>query len=97
MLLGVVDTHAHIPNMHRATLYHMLCILKVHFGAFGQLGIGIYKKVIYTLLNPINHQTIYICMCFMNGTSKIVNYTIRLRYEPFEISILNYSRTSIFC
>ena len=45
ILRGVVDTNAHIPNMHRATLYHMLCILKVHFGAYGQLGIEIYKKV----------------------------------------------------
>ena len=52
ILRGVVDMHAHVPNMHCATLYHMLCILKVHFGAFsmpGQPGIGIYKKVIFTL------------------------------------------------
>ena len=36
-------------------------------------------------------------MCVLETrTSKIVNYTIRLRYEPFEISILNYACTSIF-
>ena len=36
ILRGVIDTHVLIPNMHRATFYHnfMLCILKVHFGAF---------------------------------------------------------------
>ena len=37
ILRGVVDTHAHIPNMHRATLYHMLCILKVNFVAFSMV------------------------------------------------------------
>ena len=48
---GVVDTHAHIPNTHRATLYHMLCILKVHFGAFSMVNLALKftKKVIYTL------------------------------------------------
>ena len=42
ILLGVVDTHAHIPNnMHGATLYHnMLCILKVHFGAFSMVNLA---------------------------------------------------------
>ena len=32
--------HAHIPNMHHATLYHMLCILKVHFGAFSMVNLA---------------------------------------------------------
>ena len=41
ILRGVVDTHAHIPNMHRATLYHMLCILKVHFGAFSMVNLAL--------------------------------------------------------
>ena len=40
ILRGVVDTHAHIPNMHRATLYHMLCILKLHFGAFSMVNLA---------------------------------------------------------
>ena len=38
---GFVDTHAHIPNMHRATLYHMLCILKVHFGALRMVNLAL--------------------------------------------------------
>ena len=56
ILGGVLDTHAHIPNMYRATLYRMLCILKVHFGAFSMVNLALKftKKVIYTLLNPIN-------------------------------------------
>ena len=37
----VVDTHAHIQNMHRATLHHMLCILKVHFGAFNMVNLAL--------------------------------------------------------
>ena len=41
ILRGVVDTHAHIPNMHHATLYHMLCILKVHFGAFTMVNLAL--------------------------------------------------------
>ena len=42
ILHGVVDTHAHIPNMHGATLYHiMLCILKVHFGAFSMVNLAL--------------------------------------------------------
>ena len=46
ILRGVVDTHAHIPNMYRATLYHMLCILKVHFGVFGMVNLAfkLFKK-----------------------------------------------------
>ena len=40
ILCGVVDTHTHIPNMHRATSYHMLCILKVHFGAFSMVNLA---------------------------------------------------------
>ena len=50
ILRGAVDTHAHIPNMHRATLYHMLRILKVHFGAFSMVNLALkFTKVIYTL------------------------------------------------
>ena len=51
ILHGVVDTHAHIPNMHRPTLYHMLCILKVHFGASSMVNLAskFTKKVIYSL------------------------------------------------
>ena len=51
ILRGIVDTHAHIPNMHRATLYLMLCILKVHFGAFSMVNLAFKftKKVMYTL------------------------------------------------
>ena len=33
--------NAHIANMHRATLYHMLYILKVHFGAFGMVNLAL--------------------------------------------------------
>ena len=41
ILRGVVDTHAHIPNMYRVTLYHMLCILKVNFGAFSMVNLAL--------------------------------------------------------
>ena len=55
------------------------------------------QKVIYTLVNPINRQNIYIiCRCSINATSKIVNYIIRLRYESFKISMLNGERTFFF-
>ena len=69
ILRGVVDTHAHIPNMHRATLYHMLCILKVHFGTFSMVNLALKftKSNLYTVLNAINHQTIHICICFINA------------------------------
>ena len=40
ILCVVVDTHTLIPNMHRATLYHMLCILKVHFGSFSMVNLA---------------------------------------------------------
>ena len=41
ILRVVVDTYAHIPNMHRATLCHTLCILKVHFGAFSMVNLAL--------------------------------------------------------
>ena len=41
ILRGFVVTHAHIPNMHRATFYHMLCIFKVHFGAFSMVNLAL--------------------------------------------------------
>ena len=41
ILRVVADTYEHISNMHRATLYHMLCILKVHFGAFSMVNLAL--------------------------------------------------------
>ena len=41
ILCGAVDTHAHIQNMHRATLYHILCISEVHFGAFSMVNLAL--------------------------------------------------------
>ena len=35
-----VEMHAHIPNMHRATFYHM-CIFYVHFGAFSMVNLAL--------------------------------------------------------
>ena len=35
-----VDTHADIPNMHRATFYQM-CIFEVHFGAFSMVNLAL--------------------------------------------------------
>ena len=41
-----VDAHAamhlaHIPNMHRATFYRMLCIFDVRFGAFSMVNLAL--------------------------------------------------------
>ena len=41
ILRTFVDTDAHIPNMHRATCYHMLCIFYVNFGAFSMVNLAL--------------------------------------------------------
>ena len=41
ILYEFVDTRAHIPNMHRATFYHMLCIFKDHFCAFSMVNLAL--------------------------------------------------------
>ena len=57
-----VDTHIHIPNMHRATFDHMLCIFDDQFGAFSKVNLAL-----KCTKNPINRQNIYIRMCFINA------------------------------
>ena len=93
-----VDAPAHIPNMHRATFYHMLCIFYVRFGAFSKVNLALKctkKYFMHCVINhlcPINHQNIYICICFINAHLK----NCRLRYESFAIWFRNRECSSVF-
>ena len=51
ILREFVDTHAQIPNMHRATFYHMFCIFYVRFGAFSMVNLALKctKSNLYTI------------------------------------------------
>ena len=41
IIRAFVDTHIiHIPNIHRATFYHILCIFNDQFGAFSKVNLA---------------------------------------------------------